>query len=489
VRNSSYKPLTVFERSEDITPDRLNQLVLEVQKIGSVLSPSSPISVTKVITSGSSGGGAGITDHGVLSGLTDDDHTHYLLADGSRTLSAAWSAGQTIRATKFEVDGAGSYLDVDGSNNLIFVDAVTGSKTLAELAASASGEANTASNQGSGTSLFYQKSGVDLQFNGIKSENALLSIALDAVSHDVELTVNQGSIDHDALTNFVANEHIDWTSATQNLDTTGTVKGQLRSTEYVYPHIANCPNTYIKGVLNTTERLHLNTEAYISMRLGGTEKLVISSASIYTGTGISVRVANQLQLEDDTAYISQDVSNNLSFTDSVTGTKTLAQLAAGAGGAPVGAQYVTLAVDSTLTAERVLTAGNGIGLTDGGAGSTITAALTTLAANWDAGNSYTIQASKFITVNKEIRFTSSSGYYIYFNSTDSRFEFLDATDLPCNFKASTFIATDGELSSGGGLYFGAPSTNGTWLITRSGNDLIFQRRESGSYVTKETILA
>lgn len=489
MRNSSYKPMTVFERSEDITPDRLNQLVLEIQKIGSVLSPSSPISVTKVITSGSSGGGDGVTDHGALSGLTDDDHTHYLLADGSRALSAAWSAGQTIRATKFEVDGAGSYLDVDGSNNLIFVDAVTGTKTLAELAASTSGEANTASNQGSGTSIFYQKSGVDLQFNGIKSENALLSIALDAVSHDVELTVNQGSIDHDALTNFVANEHIDWTSATQNLETTGAVKGQLRSTEYVYPHIVNCPNTYIQGVLSTTERLHMNSEAYISMRLGGTEKLVVATDKVYTNTGVDLISYAKLAIDGTTVYMDVDGSGNLTFTDGVTGTKTLAQLAAGAGGAPDNAQYVTLAVDATLTAERVLTAGNGIGLTDGGAGSTITAALTTLAANWDAGSSYTIQASKFIAVNKEIRFASSSGYYIYFNSTDSRFEFLDATDLPCNFKASTFIATDGELSSGGGLYIGAPSTNGTWLITRSGNDLIFQRRESGSYVTKETISA
>jgi hypothetical protein len=39
------------------------------------------------------------------------------------------------------------------------------------------------------------------------------------------------------------------------------------------------------------------------------------------------------------------------------------------------AQYVTLATDSVLTNERVLTAGDGIDLTDGGAGSTVTLAL------------------------------------------------------------------------------------------------------------------
>jgi hypothetical protein len=34
-------------------------------------------------------------------------------------------------------------------------------------------------------------------------------------------------VDHDAASNFVANEHIDWTNATQNLLTTGTVAGKL----------------------------------------------------------------------------------------------------------------------------------------------------------------------------------------------------------------------------------------------------------------------
>lgn len=57
-------------------------------------------------------------------------------------------------------------------------------------AGAGAGETNTASNQGSGTSIFYQKSGSDLQFNGIKSENAGISVALDSVTHDVELTLD-----------------------------------------------------------------------------------------------------------------------------------------------------------------------------------------------------------------------------------------------------------------------------------------------------------
>jgi len=41
-------------------------------------------------------------------------------------------------------------------------------------------------------------------------------------------------------------------------------------------------------------------------------------------------------------------------------------------GAPTTASYVTLATNGSLSNERVLTAGSGISITDGGAGSTVT---------------------------------------------------------------------------------------------------------------------
>lgn len=69
------------------------------------------------------------------------------------------------------------------------------------------GEQNTASSAGSGTTLYYTKSGVDLQFNAIKSENNRLSVALDAVTHDVELTVNEGNIVHDNIFGSGTNTH------------------------------------------------------------------------------------------------------------------------------------------------------------------------------------------------------------------------------------------------------------------------------------------
>lgn len=48
---------------------------------------------------------------------------------------------------------------------------------------------------------------------------------------------------------------------------------------------------------------------------------------------------------------------------------------------------------------------------------------------------------------------------------------------------------DIEVVSTGAHYFGDPTTDGSWRIVRSGNDLVIERRVAGSWVTKSTIAA
>lgn len=57
----------------------------------------------------------GVTDHGELDGLSDDDHTQYLLASGSRSLSGAWNAAQAITAPYFNIT-ATEYMTAASSN-------------------------------------------------------------------------------------------------------------------------------------------------------------------------------------------------------------------------------------------------------------------------------------------------------------------------------------------------------------------------------------
>ncbi len=72
------------------------------------------------------------------------------------------------------------------------------------------GEINTAANAGlDGVGVFYQKSGVQLQFRHIAPGSTAVTVTLNG--NDIDIDVVPGQIDHDALANFVANEHIDWT--------------------------------------------------------------------------------------------------------------------------------------------------------------------------------------------------------------------------------------------------------------------------------------
>ena len=48
---------------------------------------------------------------------------------------------------------------------------------------------------------------------------------------------------------------------------------------------------------------------------------------------------------------------------------------------------------------------------------------------------------------------------------------------------------DMEIRSTDAYYLGDQATDGSWRFVRSGNDLVVERRESGSWVTKQTIAA
>ncbi len=56
-------------------------------------------------TSGAAGGGGGASDHGALTGLGDDDHSQYLLVDGTRAMTGAIDMGGFAVTNVGNVDG------------------------------------------------------------------------------------------------------------------------------------------------------------------------------------------------------------------------------------------------------------------------------------------------------------------------------------------------------------------------------------------------
>jgi hypothetical protein len=144
--------------------------------------------------------------------------TGFLSQTGSGTFGAIQTKLDATTAPASGNDNTEGYsigslwIDVTNDKSYFCVDASTGAAVWNDLtAAGGGGEANTASSQGSGpggaAEIFYQKSGVDLQFNDIKSENDRLTVALDAVTHDIELTVNEGNIVHQNLSGAGTNDH------------------------------------------------------------------------------------------------------------------------------------------------------------------------------------------------------------------------------------------------------------------------------------------
>lgn len=102
---------------------------------------------------------------------------------------------------------------------------------------------------------------------------------------------------------------------------------------------------------------------------GAPTRATDADASAEVTSGLSVHVSEGTTNADTNWILTTNDPITLDST-----ALTFTQLS-GSGGAPTNAQYVTLATNGTLSDERVLTAGSGVGLADGGAGSTITVAL------------------------------------------------------------------------------------------------------------------
>ena len=113
---------------------------------------------------------------------------------------------------------------------------------------------------------------------------------------------------------------------------------------------------------------------YVVMALNGT---LTNERKLTAGTRITITdggAGGDVTIAADASPVTSLVAGTNITLSPASGLGDVTITAASGSGAPTDAQYVTLATDATLTNERVLTAGTGITLTDGGAGSTVTIA-------------------------------------------------------------------------------------------------------------------
>lgn len=204
------------------------------------------------------------------------------------------------------------------NNDCLTWDTVT-SKWIPEAVAGA-GETNTASSSGTGVSLYYQKAGVDLEFNAIKSENNRLTVSLDGVSHDVELTIVEGNIDHNALTNYAGNEHIDHTGVTLTTGDGLTGGGTIAANRTFAVDLSATPGLEISGAklqakVNTARQIN---RAAAGLELRGT---YANTTENYNAAQSAATIQTAIDLLPK--YIAEDVTLTIQFAD---GTYTLSHV-------------------------------------------------------------------------------------------------------------------------------------------------------------------
>lgn len=167
-----------------LTSAAISDMVEAVQDVlGALLADSATIDVTY----NDAGNAESITvnpagvDHGALGGLTDDDHTQYLLASGLREWAQQAGDPTTPTASKWVL-----YFKSGG----LYAKDSTGAVIGPFAVAGGTGEANTASNVGTaGTGLFKNKVGLDLRFKKLNAGSSKITITDDTGNDEVDIDV------------------------------------------------------------------------------------------------------------------------------------------------------------------------------------------------------------------------------------------------------------------------------------------------------------
>ncbi len=199
-----------------------------------------------------------VIDHGLLDGLADDDHTQYLLADGSRELSGTLQS-TAVSAGTFEGPGY-THASLIDTHNLT----------------------------------------TDINHNTItNNHNLTTSIDHDTITNNHDLTTD---IDHDAIANYVANKHIDWTNASDNLLTSGNV-----SAAEFYGDGSSLTGIVVTGGEDHSQLLNLNADDH-------THYLLADGTRNMTGS-LKLQFANaKIEMIDDGAAQTDIIQGNADFT-------------------------------------------------------------------------------------------------------------------------------------------------------------------------------
>ena len=166
--------------------------------------------------------------------IGDGSTNHEVITAGSNTLDSRYFTESELQDNSSNADAGakkiGAYDEFSNSASTNVQD-VLKDFDAAISSAQSNGEVNTASNQGAGgVGIFYQKSGVDLQFKNINVDDSHLTVTDDSANHEIDIKTDATSantagtiVARDGSGNFSAG------TVTANLtgNVTGNVTGNL----------------------------------------------------------------------------------------------------------------------------------------------------------------------------------------------------------------------------------------------------------------------
>lgn len=175
------------------------------------------------------------------------------------------------------------------TDNPITLD--TTNLTFTQFSGTGASAVDGASNVGAGgVGVFKQLNGSTLEFNNINSTSNLLTVALDAGNNEVDLTVNEANIDHNALTNYAVGEH-------RIINDAGTSATELWSASKISTELAGKEDSFTtlpisKGGTNSSTALN-NDRVMISSAGAIVEAAAITAnrALVSDASGIPVASA------------------------------------------------------------------------------------------------------------------------------------------------------------------------------------------------------
>ena len=223
-------------------------------------------------------------------------------------------------------------------------------------------------------------------------------------------------------------------------------------------------------------------------KIRGTQSTQIKQA---TGNYLS-SVATDGTIEGDGT-----IASPLSITDNITGTGTAGKLAKFTAGGVIGDSIVSesgteLTVGGDATVDDDLTVGGDI----------VCNKLGTIGAQGDV--QFTRDGVVRFTLGAQSRFAHG----VYPDSDDTRtlgdqanrwrsIHLAQVAEIGTNLTVGGYATIDDDLTVGGAtilpsddfIYWGSPTVDGSYRQGRDGDNLIIQRRESGTWVTKQTVTA